>query len=152
MWLCTITCSVVLPSVLLLDHLALRCIPHPSLLVLMLQGGGWPWGLFPRLLCQSSNFCLGFPSGIYWWEIGEWGERKSQSVPLLYVYLFSQTVALSLPWPPAHDDSSFSQLTLALGHLALFFQFIDGSNVLPWLTCGVPPGHACSFLLFLSSV
>lgn len=144
-----ITCSLVLPSVLVLDLLALRCISHASLLVLMLQWG-WPWSLFPRLLCQSSNFCLGFPSGMYWWEIGEWGERKRQSVPLLDVHLFSKTDFISSVTPSSWF--SFSQLTLVLGNLALFFQFIDSSNFLPWLTCRVAPGHPCSFSLFIFCV
>lgn len=119
-----VTCSLVLPSVLVLDLLALRSIPHPSLLVLMSQRG-WPWNL-----CFLGSYTNQLTSG--WVSLVgctgarlEGGEKgRARVFSLLSAGLLSQAEALSLSWPPAHNDSSFSQVTLAFGHLALSFLFM----------------------------
>lgn len=120
-------------------------------LYLCFRAGAGPEVCFPGSYANHLTSAWVSPMG-YTAERLESGEKGKARMFPFSMYAFLADCGLISSMTPAHHNSSFSQLTLALGHLALFFQFIDGSNVLPRLTCGVPPGHPCSFSLFLSSV
>lgn len=134
-----ITCSSVLPL----------CVgPWPS--CPQIHSSSFPAGglalksWFPRLLYQPSTLFFS-PVGCTGKRMEDGEKGRARVFCLLPINLLSQGEALSLPWPLAHDDSSFSQVTLALGHLV---QFRGGSNFPQLLTSGAPPGHLCIFLLF----
>lgn len=143
-----VTCSLVLPSVLVLDLLALRSIPHPSLLVLMSQQG-WPWNL-----CFLGSYTNQLTSGwvsllevlVQDWRVGR---KEEPGCFPFFLHVFYLKLRLYL----FHDP----QLTMIpasarwpwlLGTLLCPSYLWGGSNFLPWLTSGVTPGYPCSFSRF----
>ena len=102
--------------------------------------------LFPRLLYQPASFQLGFPNGMYWREIEEWEEAKSQGVSSPCVSSISSRGFIS-----SMDRSSWL-FQLQLGDsdswaFALSLQLRDCTNFLPLQISGVPYGLPCSFSL-----
>lgn len=133
------------------------CLTHHLLISFTLYIGLWPSNLqvhssfFPDCpyvteapgawsLCflafdtnQPTSDCVSPRAGLARdWRVGK--KKKKGKVFHLPVCLWSQTDTLSFPWPLVHDNSSFNQVTLTLGHFALTFQSRSSSNFQPLRT------------------
>lgn len=76
---------------------------------------------------QPTSDCVSPRAGLARdWRVGK--KKKKGKVFHLPVCLWSQTDTLSFPWPLVHDNSSFNQVTLTLGHFALTFQSRSSST------------------------
>lgn len=109
----------------------------------MLQEGWLLKPLFSGLLFQPASSWLGFPSGMYWWEIGGWEEGKSLGIS-------SPRVSCISGWSLVSSAAPGSWFQLQPGNLGswvpCFVLLVKGhSNLLPLLTSGAHQVSCVSF-------